>query len=95
MIELLILFFLVRRIVGYARQRGLSPLKWGILLVLNWFMFELLGIALATYLLGIKLDMEFINANPSYSFLLVVFGIGCGFLGYFVTRKRLDRMSVR
>ncbi|HVD97779.1 MAG TPA: hypothetical protein VNB90_06205 [Cytophagaceae bacterium] len=94
MVELIVLIVLVVRIVAYAKQRGQRGFKWGALLVLNWFMFELLGIVLATYLLNIKFDIAFIQANPEYALLLSVFGIGCGFLGYFMTRKMLDRSTV-
>ncbi len=94
MLDIVILVILVRRIVSYARMKGQKGLKWGTLLVLNWFMFELLGIALATYLLNIKFDLNFIQVNPGYALLLSVFGICCGFLGYFMTRRMLDRSVV-
>jgi hypothetical protein len=94
MLDLIILIFLVIRIVKYAKGKGQSALKWGVLLTLNWFMFELLGIALVTYLLNIKIDMSFVKTNPEYFLLLSVFGIGCGFLGYFMTRMMLDRATV-
>jgi len=91
MLDLVILIILVRRIVKYAKEKGQPTLKWGIFLVLNWFMFEMLGIAFATYFLEIKIDLAFIQTNPGYTLLLSFFGIGCGFLGYFTTRKMLDR----
>lgn len=94
MLDLIILIILVKRIVAYAKMKGQKGFKWGTLLVLNWFMFELLGISLATYLLDIKIDMSFIQANPGYFLLLSIFGIGCGFLGYFMTRMMLDRSTV-
>jgi hypothetical protein len=94
MLDLIILIILVRRIVAYAKVKGQKGSKWGILLVLNWFMFELLGISMATYLLNIQFDFGFIQSNPGYALLLSVFGIGCGFLGYFMTRKMMDRAVV-
>lgn len=94
MFDLIILIILVRRIVAYAKQKGQKGFKWGILLVLNWFMFELLGISMATYLLNIKFDLVFIQTNPGYALLLSIFGIGCGFLGYFMTRRMMDRAIV-
>ena len=94
MLDLVILIILVLRIVKYAKVKNQSPVKWGILLALNWFMFELLGIALATYLLNIQFDFGFIQSNPGYALLLSVFGIGCGFLGYFLTRMMMDRAVV-
>jgi hypothetical protein len=94
MLDLIILIILVRRIVAYAKLKGQKASKWGILFVLNWFMFELLGISLATYLLNIQFDLNFIQTNPGYALLLSVFGIGCGFLGYFMTRMMMDRAVV-
>jgi hypothetical protein len=94
LLEIGILVILVMRIVAYAKLKGQTGLKWGTLLVLNWFMFELLGISLATYLLNIQLDMNFVQTNPGYFVLLSIFGIGCGFLGYFMTRMMLDRSTV-
>jgi hypothetical protein len=91
---LVLLLLLMIRIVKYARVKKQNSMKWGTLLLLNWFMFELLGISLATTLLNIKLDFEFMMDNPWYAVLLQVFGIGCGFLGYFLTRKMMDRSIV-
>ncbi len=91
MLDFIILVILVIRIVSYSKKKGQNPLKWGALLVLNWFMFELLGISLVTYLLNIKIDLAFLQTNPEYFLLLSIFGIGCGFLGYFMTRRMLDR----
>jgi hypothetical protein len=91
MLEIIILIVLVRRIVAYAKLKEQKGFKWGVLLVLNWFMFEMSGIAFAAYFLNIKFDMNFIQLNPGYALLLTSFGIGCGFLGYFLTRRMLDR----
>lgn len=92
--DLIILGVLVWRIMAYARLRGQKGLKWGALLVLNWFMFEILGLSMSTYFLNIKLDPDFMQANPGYLLLLSIFGICCGFLGYFMTRRLLDRSVV-
>ncbi len=89
--DLVILIFLIFRIVKYAKSKGLNPYKWGMLLFLNWFMFALLGVSLATSMLDINLDLDFMYANPGYALLLSLFGIGCGFLGYFMTKKMMDR----
>lgn len=92
--DLIILAILVWRIMTYARVRGQKSLRWGALLVLNWFMFEILGLAMATYFLNIKLEPTFMQENPRYFVLLSIFGICCGFLGYFMTRRLLDRATV-
>jgi hypothetical protein len=94
MLDLIILIVLVIRIVKYAKVKKQSPVKWGILLALNWFMFELLGIAMASHLLNIQYSLDLIQLNPWYFLLLSVFGIGCGFLGYFMTRMMMDRAVV-
>ena len=93
--DLVILIFLVVRFVKYAKANGQNGWRWGLYLVLNWFMFELLGVALVTHFLNIKLDMEFMQGNPAYATMISIFGIGCGFLGYFLTKKRLDRFIAR
>lgn len=94
MLDLIIVVILIIRIVKYANSKKLNAYKWGILLALNWFMFELLGVVLASALLNIELTVDFVYANPGYAVLLSVFGICCGFLGYFMTRKMMDRASV-
>lgn len=94
MLDIIILIVLIVRIVRYANLKKVSPFKWGVLLALNWFMFELLGIILAVSLLNIELNMEFMYANPGYVLLLSSFGILCGFLGYFVTKRMMDRSVV-
>ena len=87
----IILLILIIRIVKYANLNGLNPYKWGSLLFLNWLVFDLCGVSLVTFLLNIKVDYEFIASNWLYAFLIEVFGIGCGFLGYFVTRRNMNR----
>ena len=94
LIVLALLLVLVHRIVKYAQLKKSNPWKWGFLLFVNWFMFELLGISIVTYLLAIKLTFEFMIANPWYAVLVQVFGLGCGFLGYFTTRRMMDRSVV-
>ncbi len=91
---MVLLLILIIRIVRYAKVKQLSPIKWGILLFLNWVMFELSGVSLVTSMLNIKLDFEFMMANPGYAFLVQLFGIGCGFLGYFITRMMMDKSIV-
>ncbi|HWZ23315.1 MAG TPA: hypothetical protein VNW06_11710 [Cytophagaceae bacterium] len=92
--DLIIVIILILRIVKYAKAKKLSQLKWAVLFALNWFMFELLGVTLASALLNIEFTIDFIYTNPGYAMLLSVFGICCGFLGYFMTRKMMDRASV-
>ena len=91
----IILLILIIRIVKYANRNGLNPYKWGALLFLNWLVFDLCGVSLLTFMLDIKVDYDFIVANMFYAFLIEVFGIGCGFLGYFVTRRNMDRSIVK
>lgn len=94
MLDLIIVIILIRKIIAYAKSKGLNTLKWGILFSLNWFVFELLGISLATAMLNIELTMEFMMTNPSYAILLSIFGIGCGFLGYLMTKVMMDKAVV-
>ncbi len=92
--DIIILIILIVRIVKYAKLKQQSGMKWGVLLFLNWLMFELLGLILATYLLNINYTMDFVQQNLGYAILLQVFAIGCGFLGYFMTRRMMDRSVV-
>ena len=95
--DLVILIILIVRIVKYANSKKLNPYRWGGLLTLNWFVFEFSGVILASYLLGIDSllkFLEFMVNNPRYELLMSIFGLGCGFLGYFMTRKMMDRITV-
>ncbi len=92
--DIVILVFLVFRIIKLARLKGLRPFKWGALLVLNWFMFELLGLSLATSVLNVKLDVNMIQADPNFFILLSLFALGCGILGYYITKIMMNRAIV-
>lgn len=52
MIEIILLFFLSKKMGDLAIEKGLSPGRWKLYTVLSWIVFELLGIIFGVILFG-------------------------------------------
>ncbi len=93
MIDIIILFFLLKRIGRLANEKGVSPTKWKIFAVLSWFIFEGIGVDFALAWSGFT---EIKNINQATNVILnnpgiVLFGLFCGFGGYLLVRLILER----
>jgi hypothetical protein len=91
--DLIILFFLCRKIGKTAREKGLRALKWQLFTILSWFILEGIGLVVALEWLGyqnIKTTNEMIAAvtkNPGITF----FSLFCGYGGYLLVRYILEK----
>jgi len=91
--DLIILFFLCRKIGKIAREKGLKALNWQLFTILSWFVLEGIGLVVALQWLGyqqIKTTNEMIAAvtkNPGITF----FSLFCGYGGYLLVRYILEK----
>lgn len=91
--DLIILFFLCRKIGKIAREKGLRAFKWQLFTILSWFILEGIGLIVALEWLGyqnIKTTNEMIAAvtkNPGITF----FSLFCGYGGYLLVRYILEK----
>lgn len=79
MIELILLYFLARRVGKQAVQKGLPPLKWKLILLALWIACEFLGILLGITIFG--------TDNLA---ALMSLGIVSAFGGYLLVRYILE-----
>ena len=93
MLDIIVLFFLLKKIGIIAKQKGVSSIKWKILVVLFWFLFEGFGIDIALAWNGfgeIKNVIQLTNiiiTNPG----IMLFAYFCAFGGYLLIRYFLER----
>ena len=93
MLDIIVLFFLLKKIGIIAKEKGVSSIKWKILVVLFWFMFAGMGVDIALAWNGFGEIKNFkqltyiIFANPG----IMLFGYFCAFGGYLLIRYFLER----
>lgn len=93
MFDIIILYFLLKRIGKLAIKKGVKPLSWKIYTVVAWFIAENIGIAIAMGWLGIKQissikeALETITQHPGITY----FGLFSAFGGYLFIRFLLER----
>jgi hypothetical protein len=78
MIEIIALIFLTINIVKLAKQKGESPLKWGVRGVMAWLLGEFVGIALIVILVGQEL------------LYCMIVGIGMAYLFFLLLKSSLS-----
>ena len=81
MIEIILLFFLSKKMGDLAIEKGLSPGRWKLYTVLSWIVFQLLGTIVGVMLFGF-------DKNNIWG--LMGFAIVSAFGGYLFVRKRLE-----
>jgi len=93
MTELIILFFLCRKIGNIAREKNMRPISWQLLTIFSFFLFEGLSFNIAIGWMGyseIKTMNEMISIitkNPG----IMLFSLFCGFGGYLLIRFILEK----
>jgi hypothetical protein len=91
--EIIILFFACRYIGKLALRKGLSPIKWKLITILLFFIFEMIGMNISMYTLGnpkietMQQSIELFTNHPEFIFinLFVAFG------GFLLVRFYLER----
>ena len=79
MIDLIFLYFILKKIGVLAVKKGLPPLKWKIATVVLWLTYEIFGLVFGIALFG---------TGDMYS--LMAFGLICAFGGYLTARYILE-----
>lgn len=93
MLDLIILFFLCRKIGNTAREKNRKPILWQLFTVISWFVTESIGFNMALGWLGyqeIKTITEAVTIlakNPGILF----FSLFCGYGGYLLVRYILEK----
>lgn len=93
MFDIIILYFLLKRIGRLAASKGIKPLPWKIYTVMAWFVAENIGIAIAMGWLGIKQistlkeAFDIVSQHPG----IIYFGLFCGFGGFLFVKYLLER----
>lgn len=91
--DLIILFFLCRKIGKISREKGLRAFKWQLFTILSWFIFAAIGMNIAMGWLGyheiktVEEAFAFVTKNPGAS----MFSLFCGFGGYLLVRYILEK----
>lgn len=79
MLEIVLLYFLAKNIGALAVKKGLPPLKWKLIMIGVWIVFEFTGLIFGVAFFG--------TGNiPG----LMIFGIACAFGGYLLIRYILE-----
>jgi len=81
MLEIVLLFFLCKKIGVMATEKGLNPKKWKLYTILYWILFEFIGCFLGIAMFGF---------NINNLFGLMSFAIVCAFGGFLIVRHKLE-----
>ena len=90
--EIILLFFMCRKIGKIAREKNMKPLRWQIFTVITFFIFEGLGVNLSLSWLGlseIKDMSQATNALISHPGIFL-FSLFAAFGGYLIVIKILE-----
>jgi uncharacterized membrane protein YfcA len=98
MLEIILLYFLCKKNAALAEQKKASKRRWVLTTIFNWILGEVSGIFLLSYILMIAghLDPEAVQPFGEMNkemFFIMCAGLLGGYLGYLLTRKRLEDLS--
>lgn len=79
MLDLILLYFLAKHIGQLAVKKGLPPLKWKLILICVWLLFEMMGLFFG---------VAFFGAGNLTG--LLALGLASAFGGYLVVRRVLE-----
>jgi len=91
--EIIILFFACRYIGKLALRKGVSPIKWKLITILMFLIFEMIGMNISMYNLGnpkietMQQSVEFLKEHLNVIFINLFVGFG----GYLLVRFFLER----
>ena len=81
MLDIIILFFLTKKIGKLALQKGLTSRRWKIHLIMGWFAGEFFGLIIGVLIFG---------KDNLFSCLLVA--IGCAGTSYMLIKNHLSKL---
>lgn len=82
MLDIILLYFLLRNIGSIADNKGLKPLRWKLITIGFWFLAELIGIIVGLMIFSID---NFI------SIMLLAFGFA--FTSYYIVKSYLQKIK--
>ena len=91
--EIIILFFACRYIGKLALRKGVSPIKWKLITILLFLIFEMIGMNIYMYNLGnpkletLQQSIEFLKDHSAVVFINLFIGFG----GFLLVRFYLER----
>lgn len=97
--EIIILFFACRSIGKVALSKGLSPIKWKMVTILMFFIFEMIGMNISLYSLGnpkvetMQQSIELFTNHPEFLFINYFIGFGGYLLVRFYLEKKEDKVE--
>jgi hypothetical protein len=97
--ESIILFFACRKIGKLAILKGLSPIKWKLITILMFFIFEMIGMNISIYNQGnpkietMQQSIEFFTNHPQSIFINLFIGFGGYLLVRFYLEKKEDKVD--
>lgn len=83
MLDIIILYFICKKMGRIAAAKGLKPLNWKLFTIFTWILFEVIGFLIAVNLFGFRKD----NAIA-----VMLFVVAFAFGGYLIVEFTLDRM---
>jgi hypothetical protein len=97
MIDIIILFFCLKKIGKLSIEKKVNPTRWKIITVCSWFICEGIGINMALGWLG---QTEITTMAQATSLLIknpeiTLFGLFSGFGGYLLIKYLLERKTVK
>lgn len=92
MLEIILLYFLCRKMGNIAREKNLKPFRWQLYTIISFFLMEGLGLNLAMSWLNIgePTSMEQVTKFMSGYPGVFLFSLFTGFGGYLIVRKVLE-----
>ena len=97
--EIIILFFACRYIGKLALRKGLSPIKWKLITILMFIIFEMIGMNISIYNLGnpkietMQQSIEFFTNHPEVIFINLFVAFGGYLLVRFYLEKKEDKVE--
>jgi hypothetical protein len=97
--EIIILFFACRYIGKLALRKGLSPIKWKLITILLFLIFEMIGMNISMYNLGnpkietMQESIELFTNHPEIIFINLYVGFGGYLLVRFYLEKKEDKVE--
>jgi len=97
--EIIILFFACRYIGKLALRKGVSPIKWKIITILLFFIFEMIGMNISIYNQGnpkietMQQSIEFFTNHPQSIFINLFIGFGGFLLVRFYLERKEDKVE--
>ncbi|HEX8545715.1 MAG TPA: hypothetical protein VF691_02070 [Cytophagaceae bacterium] len=79
-VSIIALYFLTKQLGKIAESKGEIPSRWKMQAILAWLIGDMIGEMLVFQFFGLNV------------FLLFLFGVGLGYVGYLIVKQRLESL---